>query len=113
MIIGVSVGLSGFSSEAAAQSATASTSSSAVPPGAVIVAQTDDTTGISPETRILPKHLYERRRTLKPVKTPKGYRPAWQDGRMNPRRAEGTLRGEEEMNLIWTQTVPRRLIVSQ
>ena len=65
---------------------------------------------VGPETRILPRHLYEQRKAQAPVKTPKGYRAAWQDGRLNPRRAEQTLNGQAQMRQVWTDTVPRRLV---
>ncbi len=42
---------------------------------------------------------------------PKGYKPAWTDGRLNPNRAIGTARGQAEMEMIWSNTVPRHLIV--
>lgn len=41
---------------------------------------------------------------------PPGYRLAWTDGRLNPDRAKGTAQGEAAMNMVWTQTVPARLI---
>jgi cell division protein FtsN len=41
---------------------------------------------------------------------PAGYRAAWSDDRLNPRRAQGTPAGEAAMNLIWTTTVPKRLV---
>lgn len=41
---------------------------------------------------------------------PKGYRPAWTDGRLNPNRAKGTAAGTAAMNRIWTQKVPRTLL---
>ncbi|HGG05041.1 MAG TPA: SPOR domain-containing protein [Aliiroseovarius sp.] len=45
-----------------------------------------------------------------PVTTPPGYRTAWTDDRLNPNRGPRTATGNAQMNLIWTQTVPRRLI---
>lgn len=45
-----------------------------------------------------------------PAKPPKGYRLAWEDGRLNPDRAKGTAAGEAAMNRVWTRTVPRHLI---
>lgn len=48
--------------------------------------------------------------TPQPIKIPKGYEAAWSDGRLNPKRGLGTAQGEAEMNLIWTQTVPRQLV---
>lgn len=55
-------------------------------------------------------------RTLAParrtgsVTLPKGYRIAWDDGRLNPRRGIGQPSGEAQMAQIWTDTVPRRLV---
>ncbi len=34
----------------------------------------------------------------------------WKDDRLNPRRAEQSLNGIAQTRLVWTQTVPRRLI---
>ncbi|MEP2030400.1 MAG: SPOR domain-containing protein [Paracoccaceae bacterium] len=61
-------------------------------------------------TRVVPKHLYDNRTSARSFKVPRGYSTVWQDGRLNPRRAEQTLEGRARMNLIWTKTVPRRLI---
>lgn len=41
---------------------------------------------------------------------PKGYQPAWQDGRLNPYRGKGTAQGAAAMDRVWTRTVPRRLV---
>jgi len=78
--------------------------------GTVVTLETAAAKGVSPQTRVLPKHLYETRKSRKTVVTPKGYRPAWTDGRLNVRRAEQTLAGQAQMRKIWTDTVPRRLI---
>ncbi|MBV1927322.1 MAG: SPOR domain-containing protein, partial [Rhodobacteraceae bacterium] len=40
-----------------------------------------------------------------------GYKTVWEDDRLNPARATGTAAGEAQTNRIWTQTVPRKLIV--
>lgn len=45
-----------------------------------------------------------------PVRTPKGYRKAWNDDRLNPNRGKQLLSGALQTALIWTQTVPRHLI---
>jgi len=44
------------------------------------------------------------------VDPPAGYRAAWDDGRMNPHRGLGTATGQRQMEQVWTNTVPRRLI---
>jgi hypothetical protein len=41
---------------------------------------------------------------------PEGYRPAWEDGRLNPHRGPRTIQGEVDQSLVWTNTVPRRLV---
>lgn len=46
---------------------------------------------ISPDMRVLPRHIYDARVTARGISVPKGYRPVWQDGRLNPKRAERTL----------------------
>jgi hypothetical protein len=45
-----------------------------------------------------------------PVAVPPGYRPAFDDGRLNPHRGKQTLGGALSMALVWTQEVPRRLV---
>lgn len=40
---------------------------------------------------------------------PEGFESAWDDGRLNPRRAEGSSDGRAQMRRVWTDTVPRRL----
>ena len=78
--------------------------------GTVVTLENAVAKGVSPQTRVLPKHLYETRKARQTVFTPKGYRPAWTDGRLNVQRAEQTLAGQAQMRKIWTDTVPRRLI---
>lgn len=60
--------------------------------------------------RAVPKHVYESHRLATNFKVPKGYSTVWEDDRLNPRRAEQSLGGYVRMHLIWTDTVPRRLI---
>ncbi|SFH14177.1 hypothetical protein SAMN04488020_10778 [Palleronia marisminoris] len=43
------------------------------------------------------------------LETPDGYRPAWEDGRLNPYAGKQLLSGALQQALVWTQTVPRRL----
>lgn len=40
---------------------------------------------------------------------PPGYKAAWQDGRLNPQRAQGTAEGHQRMRQIWTDGVPQEL----
>lgn len=41
---------------------------------------------------------------------PAGYAPAWTDGRLNPYRGIRTVEGDAQMRMVWTNTVPRRLV---
>ncbi len=44
------------------------------------------------------------------VTIPEGYRPAWDDGRLNPYRGPRSAAQTERMHRIWTRTVPMRLV---
>ncbi|MBL3702417.1 SPOR domain-containing protein [Sulfitobacter sp. BDSS02] len=48
--------------------------------------------GLSPDTRAVRRHIYENRKNAGTFTVPKGYRPVWTDDRLNPKRAEMTLR---------------------
>lgn len=65
---------------------------------------------ITPQTRIAPVHVVANRVNTRNVTIPRGYRRVWDDDRLNPHRAEQNLDGRNDMLLVWTQTVPRRLI---
>lgn len=59
--------------------------------------------------RIVPKHVYDAQKGhLPPV--PKGYKRAWDDGRLNPHRAHMSPRGFRATQEVWTNTVPRKLL---
>lgn len=49
-------------------------------------------------------------RTVRSINPPEGYAKVWMDGRDNPNRARGTAAGKAQMEMVWTNTVPRRLI---
>lgn len=65
---------------------------------------------VHPDTLIVPRHVAIANANTRSFTPPKGYTRVWKDGRLNPYRAYGTLRGHRDMQLIWTSTVPRRLI---
>ena len=78
-------------------------------PGTVVHRR--DLATLAPQTRIAPRHVAEAQaQTTQGIAVPNGYRPVWEDDRLNPRRAIGTVAGQRAMELVWTDTVPRRLI---
>lgn len=65
---------------------------------------------VSPQRRIAPLHVAINAVNTTNFIVPKGYRKVWKDDRLNPHRAHQNLGGVRTMQLIWTSTVPRRLI---
>lgn len=65
---------------------------------------------VAPNTRIVPRHVAVNRVNTTNVRTPRGYKQVWTDGRLNPKRAEQSLAGHKAMSLVWSSSVPRRLI---
>ena len=41
---------------------------------------------------------------------PSGFREAWVDGRLNPKRGPQTVAGDIQMAAIWTETLPRKSV---
>lgn len=60
-------------------------------------------------TRIVPRHVYEGRDD-QTLRVPAGYRSAFDDDRLNRKRANQSIDGYRATQLVWTNTVPRRLI---
>jgi len=66
---------------------------------------------VSPRTRIAPARIYSRQRISQAgVTVPPGMAPVWEDDRLNPKRAHQTFEGIDRSAVMWTNTVPRRLI---
>jgi len=81
-------------------------------PGMVV--RRSDLHRLDPQTRIVPRHVANAQAQAASANiVPKGYRPVWEDDRLNPLRAQGTVAGQMAMELVWTDTVPRRLIDRQ
>ena len=63
---------------------------------------------------VAPKHVYETQvASTDGITMPEGYKRVWMDGRLNPRRTHQTFAGKDSMDLVWTETVPRKLIVRE
>ncbi|TNF21986.1 MAG: SPOR domain-containing protein, partial [Rhodobacteraceae bacterium] len=77
--------------------------------GVRIYAGESGRTRVTGQTRIAPKRAYEKGASVR-VPVPEGYEPAFKDGRHSRTRAHQTLDGRRKMLLIWSNTVPRKLI---
>ncbi|QYK42794.1 MAG: SPOR domain-containing protein [Paracoccaceae bacterium] len=49
---------------------------------------------------------------IDPVTVPRGYRLAWQDDRLNPRRGLGTAAGQAAQDGVWSREVPARQVAT-
>ena len=69
---------------------------------------------VNPYTvRVAPRHVAQQQaRARQEVVIPEGYKRVWMDGRLNPHRAHQTFAGKAQMDMMWTQTQPRRLILT-
>ena len=90
-------------------------SATAVPPTRVLRGTAASRTDVAErgDVRVLPRHLYENRLSVSGVRVPQGYKRVWEDDRLNIRRAEQSMNGYERAKLVWTNTVPRRLVDRQ
>ena len=96
------------------QQPTAAPKISGTPTGQRIITRNSQTGQINAagSTRVVPRHVYnQQQRSAVTNKAPKGFRKAWDDDRLNPKRAQMTVEGIRQSDLIWTRTIPRKLYV--
>jgi hypothetical protein len=70
-----------------------------------------DPTVTTQRVRIGPASAPDKIAEARSISPPPGFSAAWDDGRLNPYKGVGKRKGKASMELIWTNTVPRRLIV--
>jgi cell division protein FtsN len=59
----------------------------------------------------VPKHVYDKQKSSTAgISVPDGYKPVWEDDRLNTKRAHQTFEGMAQMEVAWSDTVPRYLI---
>ncbi|MRU16269.1 hypothetical protein FDP25_12575 [Roseovarius sp. A21] len=63
------------------------------------------------QVRVVPKHVYDKQKnSTAGISVPDGYKPVWEDDRLNRRRAHQTFEGMAQMEVAWSNTVPRYLV---
>ena len=77
------------------------TAPSAVSPSAPYVPQSSE--GVPPQTRVVARHVYDKRQNTTNVVVPSGYRAVWKDDRLNPHRTERRLKPAQVQGVV---TVP-------
>ena len=60
---------------------------------------------VGPSAMVVPQA-----QSVRAVKPPKGYKVAWEDGRLNPQRGPQTFAGNVQMAQLWTETSPAWLV---
>lgn len=69
----------------------------------------EDVAALPPGTRVAPPTYPAS--NMK-VAVPQGYKPAWSDDRLNTQRGVQTVEGMSQTRMVWTDTVPRRLVAA-
>lgn len=68
-------------------------------------------TASNARVRVVPKHVYDtQKNSTTGLSVPDGYKPVWEDDRLNTKRAHQTFEGMAQMEVAWSNTVPRYLI---
>ncbi len=67
-------------------------SSELIAPATSATGATTQVAQLTPNTRVVRRHVYQNRHNTTNVSVPKGYRPVWKDDRLNQHRAERTAR---------------------
>jgi len=94
-------------SETPAAAATTSRPTTTTPPKMVAVAARPPvvrTQSVATSAPVAVRH------SAAPKPMANGFRAAWDDGRLNQQRGPRTAAGDAQMALIWTNTVPRKLV---
>jgi len=84
-----------------------------VPPCTTAQAPSRDLTHGTDHPRPRATHSPVARLRAERPSPPPGYERVWTDGRLNPYRGIRTVEGEAQMRMVWTDTVPRRLVAAE